>query len=245
MKKIICVECLSSKVKKNGHTYYGKQNYQCLECLRQFVEHSQHVSKEKKELINKLLLERIALRGICRVTGVSLTWLLGYIVTVYQNLPDNLNAEEVGDYEKVCIWKFEAQADEVWSFVGSKANRQWIWIALDAETKQVIAFHVGDHSEQSARKLWEKIPATYRENAQFSTDLWDAYNKVIPQNQHIPCPKGSGLTNAIERFNCTLRQRVSRLVRESLSFSKILDNHIGAIKYFICGYNLEIASRFS
>ena len=103
MKKIICVECLSSKVKKNGHTYYGKQNYQCLECLRQFVEHSQQVSKEKKELINKLLLERIALRGICRVTGVSLTWLLGYIVTVYQNLPDNLNAEEVGDYEKVWV----------------------------------------------------------------------------------------------------------------------------------------------
>jgi len=245
MEKIICVECLSSKVKKNGHTHYGKQNYQCLECNRQFVEHSQHVSKEKKEVINRLLLERIALRGICRVMGVSLTWLLGYIVTVYQNLPDSLNAEEVGDYDKVCIWKFEAQADEVWSFVGSKANRQWIWIALDAETKQVIAFHVGDHSEQSARKLWESMPLTYRENAQFSTDLWDAYTKVIPSNQHIPCPKGSGLTNSIERFNCTLRQRVSRLVRDSLSFSKNLDNHIGAIKYFICGYNLEIAAKFS
>lgn len=203
------------------------------------------LSEEKKEVIKKLLLERIALRGICRVIGVSLTWLLGYIVEVYQELPDNLNAEEVGDYEEVSLWKFEAQADEVWSFVGSKANRQWIWIALDAETKQVIAFHVADHSEESAKKLWEKIPITYRENAQFSTDLWDAYNKVIPSHQHILCPKGSGLTNAIERFNCTLRQRVSRLVRDSLSFSKNLDNHIGAIKYFICGYNLEIAAKFS
>lgn len=244
MEKIICVECLSSKIKKNGHTHYGKQNYQCLECSRQFVEQSQHVSKEKKELINRLLLERIPLRGICRVIGVSLTWLLGYIMTVYQDLPDNLNAEEVGDYNGVCLWKFQAQADEVWSFVGSKANRQWIWIAIDAETKQVIAFHVGDHSEESARKLWEKIPATYRENATFSTDLWDAYNKVIPAHQHIPCPKGTGLTNTIERFNCTMRQRVSRLVREALSFSKNLDNHIGAIKYFICGYNLEIAAKF-
>jgi insertion element IS1 protein InsB len=35
-----------------------------------------------------------------------------------------------------------------------------------------------------------------------------------------------------------LRQRVSRLVRETLSFSKKLANHIGAIKYFICHYNL-------
>ena len=36
-------------------------------------------------------------------------------------------------------------------------------------------------------------------------------------------------------------QRVSRLVRETLSFSKKLANHIGAIKYFICHYNLEKA----
>ncbi|TAF96279.1 MAG: IS1 family transposase, partial [Cytophagia bacterium] len=44
----------------------------------------------------------------------------------------------------------------------------------------------------------------------------------------------------IERFNCTLRQRVSRLVRLALSFSKDLDNHIGVIAYFICDYNLQI-----
>jgi hypothetical protein len=45
-------------------------------------------------------------------------------------------------------------------------------------------------------------------------------------------------TNHIERFNTTLRQRVSRLVRETLSFSKKLAHHLGAIKYFICHYNL-------
>jgi insertion element IS1 protein InsB len=50
----------------------------------------------------------------------------------------------------------------------------------------------------------------------------------------------TGHTNAVERFNCTLRQRVSRLVRDALSFSKKLTNHIGAIKYFICHYNQEV-----
>ena len=48
-------------------------------------------------------------------------------------------------------------------------------------------------------------------------------------------------TNHIERFNNTLRQRVYRLVRSALSFSKTLANHIGAIKYFICHYNLTRA----
>ncbi|MGK7915046.1 MAG: IS1 family transposase, partial [Prochloraceae cyanobacterium] len=41
--------------------------------------------------------------------------------------------------------------------------------------------------------------------------------------------KGTGLTSYIERFNNTLRQRVSRLVRDTLSFSKKLQNHLGAI----------------
>jgi hypothetical protein len=49
---------------------------------------------------------------------------------------------------------------------------------------------------------------------------------------------GSKANRQVERFNCTLRQRVSRLVRSTLSCSKKLANHIGAITYFICDYNL-------
>jgi insertion element IS1 protein InsB len=48
-------------------------------------------------------------------------------------------------------------------------------------------------------------------------------------------------TNPIERFNNTLRQRVSRLVHEALAFSKKLVTHIGAIKLFIGHYNLTRA----
>ena len=34
----------------------------------------------------------------------------------------------------------------MWSFVQKKANNQRIWIAMDATTRQIIAFHVGDRS---------------------------------------------------------------------------------------------------
>ena len=44
----------------------------------------------------------------------------------------------------------------------------------------------------------------------------------------------------IEGFNNTLRQRVSRLVRETLSFSKKLENHIGISWYFIHHYNSSL-----
>ena len=61
---------------------------------------------------------------------------------------------------------------------------------------------------------------------------------MLPAKRHRPVGKETGETAHIERFNNTLRQRVSRLVRAALSFSKKLANHIGAIKLFICHYNL-------
>jgi insertion element IS1 protein InsB len=68
------------------------------------------------------------------------------------------------------------------------------------------------------------------------------YEGVIPAAQHQAISKLARKTNHIERFNNTLWQRVSRLVREALSFSKKLANHIGAIKLFICHYNLTRAA---
>ena len=72
----------------------------------------------------------------------------------------------------------------------------------------------------------------------FHTDDWDSYKTVIPEGQHLYSKKKKD-TNHIERFNNILRQRVSRLVRETLSFSKKLENYIGAIKYYLCYHNLN------
>ena len=140
--------------------------------------------------------------------------------------------------DKLLIGIIESEIDEMWSFLGNKKNKQWIWIAMDARSRQIIAFHVGDRSGESARKLWESIPKSYRDKATFYTDDWQAYKGVIPKERHRVV---KGKANHIERFNCTMRQRISRLVRKALSFSKKLENHIGAIKYFICHYNLQRA----
>ena len=92
-----CTRCGSENIKKNGHTHYGKQNYFCHDCGSQFVESGQDwfVSETEKDLIKKLLLERISLSGICRVCDVSESWLLQYIKELYSNLPDDLNANLV------------------------------------------------------------------------------------------------------------------------------------------------------
>ena len=197
-------------------------------------------------MIKRLLLERLSLLAICRVMGVSLRWLLSFIADLYDTLPDDLNVQLPKELDRqVKLLRLHAEADEMWSFVARKQNKQWVWIAIDAGSKQIIAFYVGDRSRKSARKLWDRIPLIYRQQASFDTDDWQAYKGVIPTSQHRVCAKGSGHTNIIERFNCTLRQRVSRLVRETLSFSKSLSNHIGAIKYFICHYNQMLTNSIT
>jgi insertion element IS1 protein InsB len=160
------------------------------------------------------------------------------MVERFSAAPDHLNVKPPANTPTVILQRLKAEMDELWSFVGAKANRQWVWIAMDATTRQVIAFHVGDRSGQSAKALWERMPAVYQEQAMFFTDQYEVYKGVIPSARHRAISKLARKTNHVERFNCTLRQRVSRLVRATLSFSKNLTNHIGAIKYFICDYNL-------
>lgn len=128
----------------------------------------------------------------------------------------------------------------MWSFVGNKGNKQWVWLALDVNSGEIIGVFVGARSLDGAKGLWQSLPGVYRQCAVCYTDFWSAYEQVIPKSRHRSVAKSSGRTNLIERFNCTLRQRVSRLVTDALSFSKKLDNHIGAIWYFVHHYNLSL-----
>jgi hypothetical protein len=69
----------------------SKQHYQCKACGRQCVECSAQylLEVEQRTLIERLLLERIALRGMCRAVGVGLKELLGFLVMGFEALPDH------------------------------------------------------------------------------------------------------------------------------------------------------------
>jgi IS1 family transposase len=200
------------------------------------------IGADQRAMVERLLCEKISLHGICRAVGVSLRWLMDFIVARFAALPDHLHVRPVAAPRDVLIGRLEVEADEMWSFVKQKANKQWVWIAMDKQTHQIIAFHVGDRSHESAKPLWTNLPAVYREQATFYTDQYAVYTGIIPAAQHKAITKHARKTNHIERFNNTMRQRVSRLVRDTLAFSKKLANHIGAIKYFICHYNLTRAA---
>lgn len=53
----------------------------------------------------------------------------------------------------------------MWSFVNDKGNKQWIWLALDATTREIVGVYVGARSEYGARQLWQLLPGIYRQCA--------------------------------------------------------------------------------
>jgi insertion element IS1 protein InsB len=200
------------------------------------------INEEHRTLVERLLCEKISLHSICRTTGVSIRWLMDFMIACCAAVPEHLHVQPVASSGEVLLGCLEVEADELWSFVQKKTEPHWVWLAMDKQTRQILAFHIGDRSRDSAKQLWAKIPAMYRERATFYTDQYAAYIGVIPAAQHKAVTKHARQTNYIERFNTTLRQRVLRLARSTLAFSKKVENHIGAIRYFICHYNLTRAA---
>jgi insertion element IS1 protein InsB len=218
----------STRYKKTGHTRHGKQHHLWKNYERQFRASAEHllIASERCVEIANLLRERLSLRGMCRAVGVSLTWLLHFMVECFATCPDHVHVRPPPSPANVLLSKLEAEANELWSLVQKKANKPWIWLTMDATTRQIMAFHVGARSRESAKALWGAIPEVYQGHTTFHTDPY----------------KKARNTNPIERFNTTLRQCQSCLVRDTLSFSKKIENPIGAITFFICHSNLEKAA---
>lgn len=236
-----CRKCGSTELVRNGHIKSGKQQWLCKQCGSCRVESPQvrRISEDTKEKLRRALCERCSLRGICRIFEIGLTWLLSFAQKEYASVPETLPVALPMTPERQMEIRL-CEADELWSFVSSKEKTAWIWLLMDVETRQIVACHVGGRTRKDAMALWANVPHEYQDNCFVFTDFLKSYEKAIPGSRHAAVGKDTGFTNHIERFNCTLRQRLSRLVRKSLSFSKKMEYHIGAIRYFLFQYNQEI-----
>ena len=128
------------------------------------------------------------------------------------------------------------ELDEMWSFVARRKNKRWIWLAQCRRTRQIVAYAIGTRGEETCRLLWQRIPKRYKRCLLYS-DFWEAYQKVLPDEQHQATGKGDGQTCHIERFNNILRQRLGRFVRKTLSFSKCDLMHELCLRLFLHEYN--------
>jgi insertion element IS1 protein InsB len=168
----VCPRCKAPKYKKHGHMHKGKQHHHGHECGRQFVQGFAHhlLSENTRALSERVLVERISWRGMGRAVGVGLKWFLGLLVHGVEALPEHLPLQPVTCQHNVLIPRLDAEAEAMSRFVQKKANKQWIWMAMDAPTRQVMACYVGDRRRKSAKRLWAKVPVAYRQHGLFYTD---------------------------------------------------------------------------
>lgn len=122
--------------------------------------------------------------------------------------------------------------------MGRKSNEQWVWIALCRRTRQIVSYAVGPRDWYRCGQLYEGLPEGYKTCVSYS-DFWHTYDAVFARNCSVG--KETGETAHVERWNNTLRQRLARFVRKTLSFSKLMSMHETCLDLFIRRYNLDIA----
>jgi IS1 family transposase/transposase-like protein len=227
-----CPRCGSENLIKNGHNRVGSQQAHCKDCEAYFVlePKTPHESITKTTLI-KAALERCSLRGLARMFRVACETAANWIEAFIQALPpfrESIKPAQPGDILEV---------DEAWSFVGCKKRQRWLWTVLCRRTRQIIAYVIGDRSDATCKKLWKRVPAAYRRCHSYS-DFWEAYQRLLPSETHQCVGKETGETAHMERWYNTLRQRLARYVRKTLSFSKRDKYHHLFTKWFIFEYNM-------
>jgi IS1 family transposase len=141
---------------------------------------------ETRVQILSMLCEGASMRSISRITGVSIN-------TVSKLLVDAGRAcAQYHDDHVRNVKSARVQVDEIWSFCYSKeANAPktkkqvegrgdaWTWTALDADSKLLITWSVGDRDSETAYGFMCDLKDRLANRVQLTSDGLRAYVKAI------------------------------------------------------------------
>jgi IS1 family transposase len=142
----------------------------------------------KRAQILGLLVEGMSLRAVSRVADCSLNTVTRLLREV---------GEACSKYQDEHLRGLSCkrlQVDEVWSFVAMKAKNVpqelrgvpgigdvWTWTAIDADTKLVPSWLVGDRSPTAARIFMHDLQSRVASRVQLTTDGFKTYLSAVAQ----------------------------------------------------------------
>jgi IS1 family transposase len=143
---------------------------------------------ETRVQILSMLCEGSSMRSISRVVGVSIN-------TVTKLLVDAGNLAAAFHHEKVRnVTAKRVQCDEIWSFAYTKARNLrsakaaplgsgdvWTWTGIDAETKLIISWYVGDRDHRAGIEFMGDLRARLANKVQLTTDGHKAYLSAVSE----------------------------------------------------------------
>ena len=140
------------------------------------------LTREDRARILHLLCEGSSIRAVTRLTGASKNTVAKLVVDAGRACLDYQNRAFVNLTCK------RIQVDEIWSFVYAKALNApiekkiageagdvWTWTAIDADTKLIPSWYIGDRSSQSAWEFLTDLRKRLANRIQLTSDGHRAY----------------------------------------------------------------------
>jgi insertion element IS1 protein InsB len=167
----------------------------------------------------QLYLEGLSLRGIERLLKISHVTVLKWVRQWGKAIARLRREAEPKEVRQVEI-------DELCSYIGEKKKQKWVWVGVDRERGKVLDFVVGDRSERTGRRLYERLKGY--QVKRFCTDYWGSYKAILSSYLH---KASKAETHGLERVNSLIRHYLARFRRQSWCFS-------GSLEMMV--YSLEI-----
>lgn len=143
------------------------------------------LATDKRTAVIAALVEGTSINATCRITGVAKH-------TVLKLLKDlGCAAASYHDTHVRDLRVRRVQADEVWSFVYGKDKNLtmeqmqaglgsvWTWTAIDADTKLIISYTLGDRGAATAKAFMEDVASRIRSRIQLTTDGHRVYAEAV------------------------------------------------------------------
>jgi transposase-like protein/IS1 family transposase len=188
---VTCHNC-QSICKRSGKHRNGLQRYSCKQCRKTFTEdHTRPLAEmrlpmEKAESILKLLVEGMSLRSIERVTGVHRDTIMRLLLLAGER------SQQLMDAKMRNLSARYLQVDEIWCYVGKKRRNvrsgdspelgdQWVYVAIDAETKLVPSFRIGKRVRTDTWAFLWDLNQRIANRVQLTTDGLNHYTVTVPE----------------------------------------------------------------
>lgn len=175
---------------KNGKTAAGTQRYKCKRCGKTLSDErplgTMTTDVDRACMALGMLLEGMSIAATARMTGLDADT-IGSLILVAGDKCERFTNGIVRD-----VPVNDVQADEIWSFVRMKEktrkqfNRSeefgdsWTWIAVERDTKMVLAYHVGQRGGNDCQQFLDKLDTAVSGRFQMTTDGLGAYRHAVP-----------------------------------------------------------------
>jgi IS1 family transposase len=146
------------------------------------------LSEEKQALALSALVEGSSIRSVERMTGIHRDTIIRLMVRIGEN------CERLSDEVLHNLKCKNLQMDEIWCYVGKKQKHlketddieslgdQWVFVALDSESKLIPSYRVGKRNTDTAKLFLEDISNRLDCRVQLSSDSLNAYIEAVEES---------------------------------------------------------------